>query len=56
MTRPSWPSTWMAMAKVIAQRSYDPRLKVGCVIVSTDNRREIAELKARIAVLEAMKP
>ena len=39
MTRPSWPATWMAMAKVIAQRSYDPRLQVGCVIVSSDNRR-----------------
>lgn len=39
MTRPSWPATWMQMAHVISQRSYDPRLKVGCVIVSNDNRR-----------------
>ena len=35
--RPSWPETWMAVARSIAERSYDPRLKVGCVIVPADN-------------------
>ena len=39
MTRASWDDTWMAMAHVLAKRSYDPRLKVGCVIVSNDNRQ-----------------
>lgn len=39
MERPSWPETWMAMAHTLARRSYDPRLKVGCVIASNDNRR-----------------
>jgi dCMP deaminase len=31
----------MAMAHTLAKRSYDPRLKVGCVIASNDNRRVI---------------
>jgi dCMP deaminase len=35
--RPSWPATWMAIAHVIAARSYDPRTKVGSIIVSEDN-------------------
>jgi len=35
--RPSWPETWMNIAKEMSRRSYDPRLKVGCVIVSDDN-------------------
>jgi dCMP deaminase len=42
MERPSWPETWMAMAHSLAKRSYDPRLQVGCVIASNDNRRIIA--------------
>jgi dCMP deaminase len=32
----------MAMAHSLAKRSYDPRLQVGCVIASNDNRRIIA--------------
>lgn len=35
--RPSWPKVWMNMARAIAERSYDPRLKVGCVVIPEDN-------------------
>ena len=35
--RVSWDATWMTMARQIAQRSYDPRLKVGAVIVNDEN-------------------
>jgi dCMP deaminase len=38
MTRPAWDETWMRVAYTLAERSADPRLKVGCVIVSPDNR------------------
>lgn len=37
MTEPTWPETWMCVAKTISDRSYDPRLKVGAIIVSEDN-------------------
>jgi len=38
LIRKSWPSIWMNIAKEIAEgRSYDVRLKVGCVIVPEDN-------------------
>lgn len=37
--RPAWYETWMTIAKTIAERSYDPRLKVGAIIVSDDNTR-----------------
>jgi len=38
--RVSWHCVWMEMAKLLAKgRSCDPRLKVGCVIVSADNTR-----------------
>lgn len=40
--RPSWPETWMNVANAIAQRSYDPRLKVGAIIVSEDNTRVLS--------------
>ena len=39
MTRPTWPSIWMGLARSLAARSVDPRLQVGCVIVSYDDRR-----------------
>lgn len=42
LERPSWPETWMAIAHQIAKRSYDPRLKVGCIIVSDDNTMMLA--------------
>ena len=37
--RPSWDETWMNIARTVAERSYDPRLKVGAIIVSKDNTR-----------------
>lgn len=37
VVRPGWPETWMAVAGEVAKRSYDPRLKVGAIIVSEDN-------------------
>lgn len=42
MNRPTWPETWMSIAHVIAQRSYDPRLKVGAIIVSSDNTQMLS--------------
>lgn len=42
MERITWPETWMSIAKIIAQRSYDSRLKVGAVIVSEDNTRMLS--------------
>jgi dCMP deaminase len=35
--RKSWDQVWMSMAKAVSERSYDPRLKVGAIIVSDDN-------------------
>ena len=32
----------MSIAKTVAERSYDPRLKVGAIIVSDDNTRLLA--------------
>lgn len=37
--RPSWNETWMSIARTVAERSYDPRLKVGAIVVSDDNTR-----------------
>lgn len=42
MSRPTWHETWMSIARSIAERSYDPRLKVGAIIVSDDNTRLLA--------------
>lgn len=42
MERPSWPATWMSIAKEISKRSYDPVLKVGAIIVSEDNTRMLS--------------
>jgi len=39
MHRPGWHETWMNIAKCVAERSYDPRLKVGAIIISDDNTR-----------------
>lgn len=39
MSRPTWHNTWMTIAKTVAERSYDPRLKVGAIVVSDDNTR-----------------
>lgn len=40
--RCSWPETWMSIAHVISQRSYDPTLKVGVIIVSNDNSQMLS--------------
>lgn len=40
--RPTWAETWMTVARAIAQRSYDPRLQVGAIIVSCDNTRVLS--------------
>ena len=42
LERPSWPETWMSIARTIALRSYDQRLKVGAIIVSEDNSRMLS--------------
>lgn len=36
--RPNWDVYYMTIAFVVAQRSFDPSTKCGCVIVSKDNR------------------
>lgn len=40
--RPSWNDTWMTVARTMADRSYDPRLKVGAIIVSEDNSQMLS--------------
>ena len=40
--RPSWDEVWMKTARLIAQRSYDPRHHVGVVIVTEDNTQVLA--------------
>lgn len=40
--RPSWAETWMGVARLIAERSYDPRLKVGSIVVSCDNTQMLS--------------
>lgn len=42
MARPSWDEIWMSLAIHIAERSRDPRLKVGSVIVTDDNTTVLA--------------
>lgn len=37
--RPGWDQIWMSMAHLISKRSIDPRMKVGAVIVTSDNTR-----------------
>lgn len=41
-TRPTWPETWMDVARTMAERSYDPRLKVGAIVVSCDNTQMLS--------------
>lgn len=42
LERPSWAETWMTVASAMAQRSYDPRLQVGAIIVSEDNTQMLS--------------
>lgn len=40
--RPSWDEVWMSMAETISLRSYDPRHRVGALVVSEDNAQVLA--------------
>lgn len=40
--RLDWSESWMRIAHIIADRSYDPRLKVGAIIVSSDNTQMLS--------------
>ena len=40
--RPSWDDVWMKTAKTLAERSYDPRHKVGAVVVTSDNTQVLS--------------
>ena len=42
MTRPSWDSIWMDMAKTIAQRSHHPTFQVGAIVVTEDNTQVLS--------------
>lgn len=42
MDRIPWDQLWIGMADLVSKRSVDPKLKVGCVIVSKDNTRVLA--------------
>ena len=42
LSRPSWDEVWCEMARIISQRSYDPRHKVGVVIVTDDNTQVLS--------------
>lgn len=37
MNRLSWDQVWSSFALTISQRSTDPKIKVGCIIVPFDN-------------------
>ena len=40
--RPDWHQTWLDIAAAVARRSYDPKWKVGAIIVSEDNTTMLA--------------
>jgi len=40
--RPTWNRVWMDFAKIISERSYDPRYKVGAIVVTQDNTQVLA--------------
>ena len=42
MTRISWDDLWMNMARLVSLRSVDQKLRVGCLIVSSDNTRVLS--------------
>ena len=42
MNRPTWDEVWLKTAEVISERSYDPRFKVGAVVVTEDNTQVLA--------------
>ena len=42
MQRPSWDQIWSDFSKLISERSYDPRTKVGAVVVTDDNTQVLS--------------
>ena len=40
--RPEWDEIWMAFAKNMSRRSYDPRHQVGAVVVTEDNTQVLS--------------
>lgn len=42
MNRISWNDLWSNMARLVSMRSPDPKLKVGCIIVTKDNTRVLS--------------
>ena len=40
--RPGWDEIWMDFAHSIARRSYDPRYRVGAIVVTQDNTQVLA--------------
>lgn len=40
--RPEWCQVWMEFAHSIARRSYDPRHRVGAIVVTQDNTQVLA--------------
>jgi len=40
--RPKWNDTWMEFAHLIGKRSYDPRHRVGAVVVTNDNTQVLS--------------
>lgn len=42
MNRPTWDEVWMKTALTISERSYDPRHKVGAIVVTKDNTQVLA--------------
>ena len=42
MTRPTWDSIWMEMAKTIAKRSHHPTFQVGAIVVTEDNTQVLS--------------
>jgi len=42
LSRPSWDDVWMKTARTLSERSYDPRYKVGSIVVTDDNTQVLA--------------
>ena len=40
--RPGWDDIWMDFAGLISKRSYDPRYRVGAVVVTMDNTQVLS--------------
>ena len=40
--RPSWNDVWIKTARLLAERSYDPRYQVGAIVVTGDNTQVLA--------------